>query len=154
VTNAVESDSSGSSSDDGAVAGGGRSVPGRALSPAEVVEIQLVALQANDTPGSDAGIAQTWAFAHPDNKHMTGPLPLFASMIKGPLYRILLNHRSPDVEQISRTDVEAAFAVTVTNQMGEVAVYRWSVVMVADGEDAGAWMTSAVSPPVRAGEAI
>ena len=95
-------------------------LPDRALSPAEVVEIQLVALQANDTPESDAGIAQTWAFAHPDNKRMTGPLPRFASMIKGPLYRILLNHRSHDVEQISRTDVEAAFAVTVTSQMGEV----------------------------------
>ena len=49
--------------------------PDPALSPAEVVAIQLDALQTNDTPEADAGIAQTWAFAHPDNKRVTGPLP-------------------------------------------------------------------------------
>jgi Domain of unknown function (DUF4864) len=129
-------------------------MPDPALSPAEVVEIQLRALQANDTPATDAGIAQTWAFAHPDNKRMTGPLPRFASMIKGPLYRILLDHRSHAVEEISRTDVEAAFAVTVTGQTGEAVIYRWRVAKVADGAEAGAWMTIAVSPPARAGEAI
>jgi hypothetical protein len=129
-------------------------MPDPALSPAEVVEIQLSALQANDTPAADAGIAQTWAFAHPDNKRVTGPLPRFASMIKGPLYRILLNHRSHEVEEISRTGVEAAFAVTVTGQAGELVMYRWRVAKVGDGTEAGAWMTIAVSPPVRAGEAI
>ena len=129
-------------------------MPDPALSPAEVVEIQLSALQANDTPAADAGIAQTWAFAHPDNKRVTGPLPRFASMIKGPLYRILLNHRSHEVEEISRTEVDAAFDVTVTGQTGEVVVYRWRVAKVGDGAEAGAWMTIAVSSPVRAGEAI
>jgi hypothetical protein len=42
-------------------------LPDPALSPAEVIAIQLDALQANDTPERDAGIAQTFAFAHPDN---------------------------------------------------------------------------------------
>jgi hypothetical protein len=129
-------------------------MPDPALSPAEVVEIQLRALQANDMPATDAGIAQAWAFAHPDNKRMAGPLPRFASMIRGPLYRILLDRRSHEVEEISRTDVEAAFAVTVTGQTGEAVIYRWRVAKVADGVEAGAWMTIAVSPPVRAGEAI
>jgi hypothetical protein len=41
--------------------------PNPALSPEDVVAIQLNALQTNDTPETDAGIAQTWAFAHPDN---------------------------------------------------------------------------------------
>ena len=128
--------------------------PDPALSPVEVVEIQLIGLQANDTPEADAGITQTWAFAHPDNKRMTGPMPRFAQMIKGPLYRILLNHRSHEVEEVSRTDDEAVFAVTITSQTSEVVVYRWSVAKVADGEDAGAWMTIAVSPPIPVGEAI
>jgi hypothetical protein len=125
--------------------------PDPALSPAEVVEIQLTALQANDAPQTDAGIAETWAFAHPGNKRMTGPL---AQMIKGPLYRILLNHRSHEVKEVSRTDDEAVFAVTITSQASEVVVYRWSIAKVADGEDAGAWMTIAVSPPIPVGEAI
>ena len=124
------------------------------MSPAEVVEIQLSALQANDTPESDAGIARTWAFAHPDNKLMTGPLPRFRQMIKGPLYRILLNHRSHEVKEVARTDSQAVFAVTVTADNAEVFGYRWTVAKVTRGEHAGAWMTVAVSPPVRLGDAI
>jgi hypothetical protein len=57
------------------------------------------------------------------------------------------------VKEVSRTDDEAVFAVTVTSQ-AKVVVYRWSVAKVADGGDAGAWMTIAVSPPIPAGEAI
>jgi hypothetical protein len=129
-------------------------MPDPALSPAEVVSIQLNALQANDTPETDAGIAQTWAFAHPDNKRVTGPLPRFAQMIKGPLYQVLLDHRSHDIKEVSRTDDQADFAVTVTSQTGEVVGYRWSVAKVAEGANAGAWMTIAVSPPVPVGEAI
>src|SRR5918994_638631 len=101
--------------------------PDPALSPKEVVESQLTALQANDTPETDAGIAQTWAFAHPDNKRMTGPLPRFTQMIKGPLYQMLLDHRSHEVKEVSRTDNQAVFAVTVTSQTGKVVGYRWSV---------------------------
>ena len=129
-------------------------MPDPALSPQEVVEIQLTALQANDTPEPDAGIAQTWAFAHPDNKRMAGPLPRFAQMIKGPLYQVLLGHRSHEIRQVARSDDEAVFAVTVTGQTGEVAGYRWRVAKVADGANAGAWMTTAVSPPTPIGQAI
>lgn len=128
--------------------------PDPALSPAEVVEAQLNALQANDTPEADAGIAQTWAFAHPDNKRLTGPLPRFAAMVKGPLYRTLLDHQAHEIAERARTSDEVVFDVTVTGQRGEVVVYHWMVAKVANGEDAGAWMTTAVSPPVSAGEAI
>jgi hypothetical protein len=128
--------------------------PDPALSPAEVVEIQLTALQANDAPASDAGIAQTWAFAHPKNKRVTGPLPRFAEMIKGPQYRILLNHRSHEVKEVSRTDSQAVFAVIVASQDDEVFGYSWTVEKVVDGEHVGAWMTTAVSPPMRLGQAL
>jgi hypothetical protein len=125
-----------------------------ALSPAEVVEAQLSALQRNDSPEVDAGIAQTWAFAHPDNKRVTGPLPRFAQMIKGPQFRMLLDHRAHEIQEIARTDDAVAFAVTVTAESGEVVIYQWQVGKVAEGEHAGAWMTTAVSPPIPAGAAI
>jgi Domain of unknown function (DUF4864) len=127
--------------------------PDAALSPAEVVAIQLSALQANEA-ATDAGIAQTWAFAHPDNKRMTGPLPRFAQMIKGPLYRMLLNHRAHTITEVARADDQVVFAVTVTSGAGEVVSYRWTVAKVAAGEHAGAWMTIAVSPPAPVGQAI
>ena len=44
--------------------------------------------------------------------------------------------------------------MTVTSQTGTVVGYRWSVAKLADGENAGAWMTIAVSPPLAVGEAI
>ena len=127
--------------------------PDPALSPAEVVAIQLNALQANEA-ATDAGITQTWAFAHPDNKRMTGPLPRFAQMLKGPQYRMLLNHRSHEVAEVSRTDEEAVFAVTVTTPTGDVVGYRWIVAKVTSGEHAGAWMTTSVSPPFPVGQTI
>ena len=127
--------------------------PDPALSPAEVVMIQLEALRANEA-GSDAGIAQTFAFAHPDNKRLTGPLPRFARMMKGPQYRMLLNHRAHEVREVSRTDQEVAFAVTITTSAGDFVGYRWTVAKVSGGEHDGAWMTIAVSPPVPVGQAI
>jgi hypothetical protein len=127
--------------------------PDPALSPAEVVAIQLNALQGNEAD-TDAGVAQTWAFAHPDNKRVTGPLPRFAQMIKGPQYRMLLNHASHEVAEVSRTEDEAVFAVTVTTRAGEVVGYRWIVAKVRSGEHAGAWMTTSVSPPLPVGQTI
>jgi hypothetical protein len=127
--------------------------PDPALSPAEVVGIQLDALQANEA-GTDAGITQTWAFAHPDNKRVTGPLPRFAQMIRSPQYQMLLNHRSHEVREVSRTDEEAVFAVTITTRAGDVVGYRWVVAKVRSGEHAGAWMTTSVSPPLAVGQTI
>ena len=129
-------------------------MPAPTRSPAEVITIQLSALQANDTPEPDAGIAQTFAFAHPDNRRVTGPLPRFAQMIKGPRYEVLLNHRAHEIREVASTDDEAAFAVIVTSRTGEVVGFRWAVARVAGGEHAGAWMTIAVSPPVPVGNAI
>ena len=56
-------------------------VPDPGLSAKRVVEIQVVALQRNDSPSADAGIIQTWSFAHPKNKNATGPLEHFKFMI-------------------------------------------------------------------------
>ena len=50
--------------------------PSPDIAPAEVIAIQLNGLQYNDTPETDAGIRQTWAFAHPRNRAMTSPLPV------------------------------------------------------------------------------
>ena len=39
----------------------------------EVISIQLKALMKNNLPYQDAGIFQTWEFAHPQNRKYTGP---------------------------------------------------------------------------------
>jgi len=128
--------------------------PDPSLAPERVVEIQLRALQRNDHPSSDAGIARAWAFAHPDNKRVTGPLERFAAMIKSPMYRMLLGHREHTIERVAAGENSVVFAVTVVPASGPVVVYRWTVARVRSGPLAGAWMTVSVSPPMVRGESI
>ena len=47
--------------------------PNESILPSEVVKIQLTGLQKNDLNFKDSGIEQTWNFAHPNNKKVTGP---------------------------------------------------------------------------------
>jgi hypothetical protein len=139
------------------LAGGGAAAqdmlqPDPAFSPKKVVSIQLKALQRNDTPEADAGIRQTWAFAHPDNRRITGPYPRFQRMIKMPSYEILLGHQKHLIEKVEQTEAAARFAVTVTANNGKVYAYQWEVRKIQQGEHAGAWATTAVSPPMDAGD--
>ena len=87
--------------------------PDPSIAPAEVVAIQLKALQFNDNPEPDFGIAQTWAFAHPRNRSATGPLPRFASMIKSPPYAKMLNHSRHEISPIMVGPNIAQFDVLV-----------------------------------------
>ena len=57
--------------------------PNSTIKPSEVVKIQLKKKKKNDLEFEDSGIEQTWNFAHPNNKKVTGPLPNFKMMIKG-----------------------------------------------------------------------
>ena len=121
------------------------------LPPERVVEIQLQSLQKNDVPDPDTGIAQTWAFAHPDNKRVTGPLERFTRMIKGPDYRNMIDHQEHIVETVVQTDDYALFAVTIITADDQKMSFKWEVKKVKTGEFAGSWMTIAVSPPLRGG---
>ena len=51
------------------------------IKPIDVIYIQLKALQNNDNPFKNAGIEQTWEFAHPNNRTYTGPLTNFIVMM-------------------------------------------------------------------------
>ena len=55
--------------------------PNANLKPFDVLMIQLNSLKNNNNPYKDAGIEQTWEFAHPINKVSTGPLERFKKMI-------------------------------------------------------------------------
>ena len=79
--------------------------PDNSILPADVVEIQLVALMNNDKNFEDSGIEQTWNFAHPNNKKNTGPLPNFKMMIKGNSYQMLINHISHTVTELGSSDL-------------------------------------------------
>ena len=73
-------------------------LPNQKLGPYDVVKIQLEALKNNNK--KDEGIMQTWFFAHPDNKKITGPYERFRIMIYGQQYKHLINHSSHKIELI------------------------------------------------------
>ena len=90
--------------------------PTNSILPAEVIKIQLVGLMDNDRDFKDSGIEQTWNFAHPDNKKITGPLPNFKMMIKGNSYNMLLNHLSHKITELGSSDKWAQFEVTILDK--------------------------------------
>jgi hypothetical protein len=128
--------------------------PDSTLSAKEVVSIQLKALKNNDDPRKDAGIKQTYALAHPQNKALTGPLPKFTQMLEGPLYRMMLNHRAHSIEEVAQGDGRAVFGVTIVDAAGDVYKFRWTVQKIDAGDYVGAWATVAVSPPQTADDSI
>jgi len=127
-------------------------VPDPSIAPGEVVAIQMKALQFNDNPTPDFGIEQTWNFAHPRNRVMTGPLPRFAGMLKGPAYGEMLNHASHRIVQVPGGGDRVTFDVFMETARGQVLYFNWAVERVKGGEFDDCWMTVAVSMPRLAGQ--
>ncbi|MBL6622068.1 MAG: hypothetical protein ISP42_00025 [Alphaproteobacteria bacterium] len=123
--------------------------PAASHSPQEVVEIQLMGLQAEDT---ELGIEQVWLFAHPANKAMTGPLARFRTLFASPAYAPLLGHQAHAIRRMDETADNVRFVVRVLAQDGLSYAYLWQLQRVADGPQANHWMTVGVSAP-RAGSA-
>jgi Domain of unknown function (DUF4864) len=113
------------------------------LTPGQVVEIQVEALQYNDRPSKDAGIATTFQFASPTNREATGPLERFTLIVKGPAYRPLIGHRiagySPTVERGSL----AVRLVTIVAADGQAIDYLFQL---SKDPKSGCWFTDGVAP--------
>ena len=78
------------------------------LKAEEVISIQLLALKENNYPYENAGINQTWEFAHPSNRIFTGPLKKFTSMMYSSSYSILLDHQDHKIILVNKNQ-EFAF---------------------------------------------
>jgi len=134
--------------------------PNPDIAPLEVVDIQLTGLQNNDNPERDFGIRQTWNFAHPQNRKVTGPYLRFAMMLKGPGFDVLLNHKSHSIKTGSNTAsgqtsdgaMWQQFDVLMETRRGEILYFSWVVQKVTSGQFKDCWMTVAVSPPQPAGQ--
>ena len=129
--------------------------PNRNINPKEVVKIQLTGLQKNDLKFKDSGIEQTWNFAHPNNKKVTGPLSNFKRMIKGDAYQMMINHLSHTITQLGSTDKWAQFEVIILDKNKIYHKFNWQVEKYTeDGELKDCWLTSMVSNPIPLGSSI
>ena len=129
--------------------------PNSDIKPSEVVKIQLSGLQKNDLSYKDSGIEQTWNFAHPNNKKVTGPLPNFKRMIKGDSYQMMLNHLSHTITELGSTDKWAQFEVIILDKNKIYHKFNWQVEKYTDdGLLKDCWLTTMVSNPIPLGSSI
>ncbi len=129
--------------------------PSSNIKPSEVVKIQLNGLQKNDLDFKDSGIEQTWNFAHPNNKKVTGPLPNFKRMIKGDAYQMMLNHISHTITELGSSNNWAQFEVIILDKNKIYHKFNWQVEKYTlDGLLKDCWLTTMVSNPIPLGSSI
>ncbi len=125
------------------------------IKPSEVIKIQLTGLQKNDYEFKDSGIEQTWKFAHPNNKKITGPLDNFKRMIKGDSYQMMINHLSHTVTQVGSGEKWAQFEVIILDKEKIYHKFNWQVEKyTVEGPLKDCWLTTMVSSPVPLGSSI
>ena len=126
--------------------------PNKRLEPYDVVKIQLEALKNNNK--DDNGIKQTWLFAHPDNKKITGPYERFRIMIYGQQYKFLLNHSSHKINLITNSSNRFIYRIEILSDKKQLFFYEWHVQKGSEEKCKNCWFTSAVSIPVDQGNTI
>tara|TARA_A100000164_G_C21733927_1_gene688960 strand:- start:24 stop:479 length:456 start_codon:yes stop_codon:yes gene_type:complete len=126
--------------------------PSKNFDPYDVVKIQLKALKNNTE--KDQGIRQTWLFAHPNNKKVTGPYERFRIMIYGQQYKHLINHSSHKIKLVSNSFNTKTYRVEILTNDKKLFFYEWQVQKGSDDNCKNCWFTSAVSLPVDQGNTI
>ena len=129
--------------------------PSSDIKPAEVVKIQLTGLQNNDSRFKDSGIEQTWNFAHPNNRKVTGPLDNFKRMLKGDSYQMMIDHLSHTITQLGSSDKWAQFEVVILDKNKIYHKFNWQVEKYTlEGAFKNCWLTTMVSNPIPLGSSI
>ena len=129
--------------------------PNSNLKQFDVLMIQLNSLKNNNTPYKDAGIEQTWKFAHPDNKKMTGPLEKFKQMIYSKSYEILISHENNEITILNETNNKSVYKVYILSKDKKKYYYIWQIEKVLkNGNLENCWMTTSVSSPEYIGDII
>ena len=119
------------------------------INPEEVVKIQLSSLMNNNEPYLNAGIEQTWEFAHPSNRAFTGPIQRFTQMMYAPSYAVMLDHKKHEIIEVKLDKNIAYFFIELTSTDGKIFGFKWTLEKVKEeGGFKDCWMTTAVSTPM------
>jgi hypothetical protein len=115
-------------------------MPDPGLGPDQVVGIMLQALQHNDDPVVDHGIAITFAFTSPENHDITGPLERFRALVKSPAYRLMIGHSKAERGPVTVVSDHARERVAITGPHGDRAVYVFLLSRQELGSHKDCWM--------------
>jgi len=119
--------------------------PRPSLSPADVVRIQLSALQHNDDPRPDAGVATVYAFASPGNHKLTGSLSHFTQMLHAG-YAPMFDSRRIILGKTQVKGREAAQPVDLVAADGRIFAYVFLLTRQRHAPFENCWMTDSVVP--------
>ena len=129
--------------------------PNTTLNPIDVLTIQLNSLKKNNIPYKDAGIEQTWEFAHPNNKRATGPLEKFKKMIYSKNYQLLIGHENYEITVLNESNNTLVYKVNILSKNKKKYYYIWQIEkVIEDGNLKNCWMTTGVSSPEFLGDTI
>ena len=129
--------------------------PNTILKPIDDLTIQLNSLKNNNIPYKDAGIEQTWEFAHPNNKKVTGPLEKFKKMIYSENYQLLIDHENYEIIILKQSKNILVYKVSIISKNKKKYYYIWQIEkVVEDGNLKDCWMTTGVSNPEFLGDII
>jgi len=120
--------------------------PSPDLSPSKVVQVQVQALGANDSPEEGAGIRAAFNFASPSNREATGPLPRFRTLFDNPAYQPMLNHQFAEYSDVQRSEDMARVGVILITAAGERVGYLFQLTLQTRPPYENCWMTDAVIP--------
>ena len=120
--------------------------PSADLQPGEVVQIIIDALAKNDYPFPDAGIETTFNFASPANKVNTGPLERFVTLVKGPVFGKMINHRDSTLSKVIFEGNKALRLAQIVGENNETLYFAFRLGLQQEGDYAGMWLTEAVWP--------
>jgi len=119
------------------------------IQPEDVVRIQLTSLMKNNNPYINAGIEQTWEFAHPANRVFTGPIQRFTQMMYAPSYVVMIDHIKHDIIEIKMNENSAYYFIELTSADGRMFGFKWTLnKVIEEGIYKNCWMTSSVSTPI------
>ena len=128
--------------------------PAENLTAYDVIKIQLNALKKNNNPNKNSGIKQTWIFAHPENKKITGPYERFQQMLLGNQYNVLLNHESHKIKLITNSKNKYIYNVELISSDKKMYFYEWHLEKSTIKNCNSCWFTTIVSPPIKKGNII
>jgi|TARA_B110000967_G_scaffold156647_1_gene161678 hypothetical protein len=128
--------------------------PAENLTAYDVIKIQLNALKKNNNPNKNSGIKQTWIFAHPENKKITGPYERFQQMLLGNQYNVLLNHESHKIKLITNSKNKYIYNVELISSDKKMYFYEWHLEKSTIKNCNNCWFTTIVSSPINKGNII
>ncbi len=117
--------------------------PDKALTPREVIRIQLLALQQNDP--DDSGVITVFNFSSPVNKMHLGPINHFRMLVRDPAYSPMLNFRKYKAGKLIVTGDMAYQLVVITDRDGQQTPFLFILARQRKGSYKGCWMTEGVA---------